>query len=610
MKLAKLSVFILLIVQASLAQDMFNKGKAALAAKDTAAAIAAFQDALKLGQKTGDCNYYLGTIAFRQNRIDDAVSFLSKAVNINDENVEALIALGDAYIVKKDNANAVAQYKRAAKIAPKDCRVPAAYGAALVALDQIDGQDGAIVQLTKAKECDPNNPNIYISLGDAYNKQGVKPLANTNYEKALELSPKDIATQMKVARTYAANRQYAEAVKAFESAVKIDSMNFDAYFEAGRIFYRAGRTTAAQYQRAVPFLYRAVKLKPNHVEAVSMFAQSLSASKIWGEAAKAGAQAVKLDSNSVENWRAYAYALVETQDYKTALNAFAALERRKAVKPEDYAYLSTTLFRAGQEDKALEVGLKAIQADSTNCDPYFNLGFIYMKKQDYVNAAKMYEKKIACDPRSLPAYVNAGQCYMQAPKNLPRARELFVKAVELKPDFLQSKLWLARYYAEVDSVAAMKQMYDEVLKLGNEDPAKNKSALIEAYTQLGSYYFQNKNYSAALENFRKALSYGETGGLHLVVGQCLILTRGDNPDDNRKKTEEAITHFRRCTQMEPGNAQGHFWLANSLTYLRKEGDTPGNKKLQEEACVEYAKALKLDPRNEEAKKGMVRIGCK
>ncbi|MEK7249248.1 MAG: hypothetical protein AAB209_02385, partial [Bacteroidota bacterium] len=75
-------------------------------------------------------------------------------------------------------------------------------------------------------------------------------------------------------------------------------------------------------------------------------------------------------------------------------------------------------------------------------------------------------------------------------------------------------------------------------------------------------------------------------------------------------TEEAITHFRRCTQMEPGNAQGHFWLANSLTYLRKEGDTAGNKKLQEEACVEYAKALKLDPRNEEAKKGMVRIGCK
>ncbi len=199
---------------------------------------------------------------------------------------------------------------------------------------------------------------------------------------------------------------------------------------------------------------------------------------------------------------------------------------------------------------------------------------------------------------------------MQAPKNLPRARELFVKAIELKPDFLQSKLWLARYYAEVDSVAAMKQMYDEVLKLGNEDPAKNKSALIEAYTQLGSYYFQNKNYGAALENFRKALSYGETGGLHLVVGQCLILTRGDNPDENRKRTEEAITHFRRCIQMEPGNAQGHFWLANSLTYLRKEGDTAGNKKLQEEACVEYAKALKLDPRNEEAKKGMVRIGCK
>jgi tetratricopeptide (TPR) repeat protein len=603
MKLAKLLVFTICLAQLSVAQDIFNKGKAALTAKDTAAAIVAFQDALKAGQKAGDCNYYLGAIALRQNRIDDAVNYLAKAVNINDENVEALIALGDAYIVKKDNANAVAQYKRATKIAPKDCRVPAAYGAALLATDSVDA---AIIQLFKAKDCNPNDAGIYVSLGDAYIKQGVIPLANANYEKALELSPRDIETQMKVARAYVKVRDYNNAIKAFESAVKIDSMNFDAYFEAGRIIFRA-----KQYKRAVPFLYRAVNLKPRHVEATSIYAQALSNSEIWGEGAKAGAVAVKLDSANVDNWRAYMRALVETQDYKTALVAFSALERRKAVKPEDFAYISTALFRVGQEDKALEFGLKAIQADSANCDPYFNLGFIYMKKQDYTNASRMFEKKIACDPRSLTAYVNAGSCYMQAPKNLPRARELFLKAVELKPDFLQAKLWLARYYAEVDSSDLMKITYDEVIKLGTENPEKFRREMCEAYTQLGSYYFTRKNFNAAIEGFRKAAASGcETAALNLAWGQGIILTRGDNPDENRKKTEEAITKFRRCIQMEPGNAQGHFWLANSLTYLRKEGDTEGNRKLNAEACAEYAKALKYDPKLDDAKKGMERIGCK
>ena len=189
--------------------------------------------------------------------------------------------------------------------------------------------------------------------------------------------------------------------------------------------------------------------------------------------------------------------------------------------------------------------------------------------------------------------------------------EVFGKAVELKPDFLQGRLWLARYYAEVDSTELMKQTYEEVIKLAAEGATPNKQAAGEAYTQLGSYYFGKKNYAAAVQTFSRAAAAGvESAGLRLAWGQGIILTRGDNPDENRKKTEEAIVQFRRCVQLDPGNAQGHFWLANSLTYLRKEGDTVGNRKLVDEACAEYAKAIRLDPRNEDVKKSAERIGCK
>jgi tetratricopeptide (TPR) repeat protein len=319
---------------------------------------------------------------------------------------------------------------------------------------------------------------------------------------------------------------------------------------------------------------------------------------------------VKLDSSNIENWRAYAYALTETRDYKEALNAFAALERRKAMKPEDYSYFGKALYSAGEKRKAMDVLLKAVEADSTNCDPYFNLGSLYMEQRDYATAARMFEKRISCDPKSLTAYVNAGICYMQPPKNLSRARELFLKAIELKPDFFSAQLWLARYYAEVDSIVAMKQTYDDVIRLGSEDPVKNKSALNEAYIQLGSYYFGQKNFTAALDNFRKALSYGESGGLHLAIGQCLILTRGDDADENRKRTEDAIARFRRAIALDPNNAQAHFWLGNSLLFLRIEGDTQKNRELNNEACAEFKKALKLDPKLEDAKKAMERIGCK
>lgn len=605
MKLVKLIVLVVLATQIGYAQEVLNRAKAALAAKDTAAALSGFQEAARLGQRSGEANYFLGAIALKQGRVDDAIGFLSTAVKIDDENVDALLALGEAHLAKGDNQSAITQFKRAAKVAPKNCNVMIAYGSALVEAGLLDGQEGAIVILTRAKDCAPDNPNVYVALGDAYRKQGVAPLANMNYEKALDLSPKDVETQMKVARTYASNRQYNEAVQAFIRATSIDSTYFDAYFEAGKILFRA-----KLFGQAARFMYHANRINPKHPEAASIYTQSLVQSRRWSDAVKAGETAVKLDPENNDTWRAYASALVQTGDYDKALKTYEELEKRHALKPEDYSDLSTALFRAGKEDKALEMGLKAVEADSTNCDPYFNLGFIYMKKQEYANAARMFEKKIECDPKSLSAYLNAGSCYMQPPKNLPRARELFLKAVELRPDFLQARTWLARYYLEVDSTDLMRQTYDEVIRLGNEDPAKNKAALGEAYSQLGSYHFGRKNYAAALADFRRALSYNETSGLNLVVGQCMILTRGDDPDENRKRTEEAIGFFRRAIAQDPNNAQAHFWLANSLTFMRREGDTEGNRKLVAEACASYARAFRLDPRNDDAKKAMERIGCK
>ena len=75
------------------------------------------------------------------------------------------------------------------------------------------------------------------------------------------------------------------------------------------------------------------------------------------------------------------------------------------------------------------------------------------------------------------------------------------------------------------------------------------------------------------------------------------------------KIQESIRLFRRMIDLDPGNAQGHLWLAQGLIQSREEGDDEKNKQLQEEACRELRKVLKIEPRNEDAKKAMERIGC-
>ena len=116
-----------------------------------------------------------------------------------------------------------------------------------------------------------------------------------------------------------------------------------------------------------------------------------------------------------------------------------------------------------------------------------------------------------------------------------------------------------------------------------------------------------------MESFRKASGAGiENSGIHLMWGQGLLQTLDPkgSEDDNAKKKGDAVAQFRKTTALDPNLAAGHFWLGTSLVLSRREGDTDGNKKLVEEACAEFGKCLRLEPKNEDARKAKERIGCK
>jgi tetratricopeptide (TPR) repeat protein len=596
---------LLLVAHALYAQDIYNKARASLSAGDTSSAVATFQEAVKAGQKLAESNYYLGAIAFAHHNFDDAIKYLQASLKQDDENVDAMRILAKAFSEKKDTRSALAELRSATKLAPKDCEVSFLYGQALVL---VDSTDPAIIQLTRAKECDPENPWIYASLGDAYLKIGVKPLAISNYEEALKRAPKNLDLALKVARALEQNRQYTDAVRAYIVAEEIDSTNPAPYLEHGSILVRA-----KLYKPAIPPLTRLVKLSPKDKEGSTLYAEALFGAGEFEAAAPAAKTSLALDSSDTDIWRILAHSLVENREFKDALNAFSGLRRRNAIKQEDYIMLGRAYYGAGMDTEAMDSFQKAWASDSANCDIYFPLGSLYMKRQDYVKAAEMYEKKVACDPRSLSSYINAGITYMQPSNlNLERAHELFVKSIELKGDFLQGRLWLARYYLQVGLLDSAEAQYLEVVRLIGDQIDKNKSVYGEAQKLLGSLYMQKKQWGKAIESFRRAQSVGaDDANAHLSWGQCILQTLDPNDpeEENRKKNDEALKHFTICVEKDPNNAQGHFWRGEALIRSRIPGNDAENEKLKEEACSEWKKVLKLDPKNEDAKKEMAHYGC-
>ncbi len=592
------------LIRSAYAQDPYDKAKQALALRDTNEAITHLKEAVKAGRKVSECNATLGAIALARHRAEEAIGYLQAAVDRDNENVEAFTNLGYACLLKKDNAGALAAFRKAIRLAPKDVSISQGYGTALLAADSVDA---AIVQLSRAKESAPDNPALYVLLGDAYLKQNVYVLGESNYQKAIELDPKNIVTRAKLARVFFKEKKYQPSVDMWETIVAIDSTLSEPYLEIGRTYL-----LAKLYRNAVRPLYKLTQLQPKSVEGWAMYARTLFGGEDYADAAKAAQTSLKLDSTNADVWRALARSLTKTKDWNGALVGFGGLQRHGKLNAEDLGDYGAALQSVGREDEAVQVLLEAIRQDSTNCDVYFPLGFIYMKRHDYDHAAGMFEKRIVCDPRSLSTYVNGAACYM-ALKNWTRCRELLVRSLELKPDYLSGHLYYARYFAQVDSLEKAVGQYDTVLAIIGPDIDKHRVEAGEAYLQKAQLYFVDKRFERAVDTFRKGQSVGvENAPLHLMWGQAMLqlLDPNGSQDDNMKKKAEAVQHFRKAAALDPGTAQSHFWLGTGLILMRVEGDTEGNKKLVDEACSEFSKCLRLDPKNEDAKKSRERIGCK
>lgn len=593
------------VLQSGYGQEFLAKAKVALGAKDTAAALAGFEQALRAREKLAETNYYLGAISLARGNAPNAIRYLEEAVRFDDENVDALRKLGEAYVLDKNVAAALPHMRRAIKLAPKSGPAAAAYGRALLAVDSVDA---AIVQLTRAKEFTPDDPTIYDGLGDAYGKQNVVVMVVSNYQKAIDLEPRNVERRVRLARVFEKDRKYTDAVRQVEEIIKLDSTNAGAYMQKGNILLRA-----KMYKQAVPPLRTLTQLQPKSVEGSVLLTKALSGAADYPEVVKEAKRSLKLDSANTDVWRMLAEAHFEVKEFTEALSAYEALKRRNAFKPGDQGQYGLALAKLGRDDEALKSLLDATAMDSTNCDAFFSLGAIYMKKRDYEMAGAMFEKRISCDPKtlSLPAYLNAAASHMQT-KNFPRVRELLTRVIEVKPDFLQARLWLARYYTQVDSLDNSRAEYDEVLRQIGTNTDKYKKEAAEAHYLLGMYYFRKQSFGSSVESFRKSAGFGyEDPGLRLTWGQAVMQTldRTGNPEDNARKIEESIRLFRKVIDLDPGNAQGHLWLAQALIQSRVEGDDEKNKQLRDDACGELRKVLKVEPRNEDAKKTMERIGC-
>ena len=156
----------------------------------------------------------------------------------------------------------------------------------------------AVEAFEKAVEMSPRNVDARVRLGLAYDRVGLRRLAVAQHRKALELAPHSAWLHNNLGYSYMIQNQYALAVEQFEKALTLDPQNaryrnnlavalsLSGLYQAGLDeFRRAGTELEAQYNLGCVYFYlrrwdraaacyrRALAADPNCEEAKAWLAK-------------------------------------------------------------------------------------------------------------------------------------------------------------------------------------------------------------------------------------------------------------------------------------------------------------------------------------------------
>lgn len=254
--------------------------------------------------------------------------------------------------------------------------------------------------------------------------------------------------------------------------------------------------------------------------------------------------------------------------------------------PQIWRLLSTAYTRLGMEEEA-EVA-RALSRDASPMlwlDPLrqrpnryvrgFGRRMVYaqslLKADRYDDALRELESLQGIKPNDEALISNLAFAYEKT-QQAEKAKDILQKGIELMPKQF-------RFYVQLGDLMYRGGHNEDALMLltqSTEISDRNPGA----YERLGSVLMRLERFDEAISAFMKAIEFGysDTAGIRLRIGTIY---------GYREQWTEAIAEFSQVVELDPGNENGHVYLAHALV---EQGELD-----QAEAALNWAYRLGVDP---------------
>jgi tetratricopeptide (TPR) repeat protein len=481
----------------------------------------AFQS-LETAQPTvGDVYFYRGENFYNWGKVDSAQNTYQKGINVNAVEPLNYVGLGKTQLSNGDSKSAMDNFFKAKTISKnKDALVLDKIAEADI---NVAGKDPntasdllnqAVTLLNQAIKIDTKNATYHLDLGDAYLAQnptdGSKSIEE--YNTASSLDPKNVNAMLRLGQLWKNARDYKTSFDYFIKATKIDSTYAPAYREQAEMLYESGR-----FDEAIAAYTKYLQLN-NSLTARIRYGEFLFAAKKYDNAITELQNDLSKDSSNIILYRLLGYSQYEKKDYKnglTNMDKFFAKSKGTKIKifGSDYSYLGKLLSKNGQDSLAiisLNQAVKAINNPTSQdvIDIDLLIAQIYSNDQNYAMAEVYFKKRIQAKQQNADVndYYYLGQAQSDN-KQYQAADSSFSFITKNMPDLLLGYQLRARANSQLDSTQTIAKPYwEQYIQKAVADTVKNKTGLIEAYSELGYYYLLKKDKVNASIWYKKILS--------------------------------------------------------------------------------------------------------
>jgi len=464
---------------------------------------------------------------------------------LEPKNVENHLLLGRLYRLNNDLLKAEGAFKKAVEVQPDAEEAVTS----LAFLYNEEGDSKRAIAVLEAVPEASRSAKIYSALGYTQEQQKNYKQAVAAYQKAVELDKENLDALRGLAQNLAYDNHPEAALEQYQTIAEADPQDAQAYLRMADIYRRMGK-----FEPAIDNLKKATKLVPDSLEVAYNIALVYEAQGRYEDAVPVLQKLLEKTAKAEGN-----YSVSDRNNRSVFLERLGAIYR--------------TLHRT---QPALETFQKMLELGDENASRgYQQIIETYRDAKQWPQATAAAKEAVAKLPQDRTLrFILAGQLADGAEPDAALAQ---VKAM-LKggPEDREVYITLAQMNSRLKRWPEAEAAIADAGKLSTRDEEK-----VYVNFLLGSMYERQKKYDAAEEMFKKILADDPTNATVLNYLGYMLADRG-------LRLEEALGHVKKAVELEPQN--GAYLDSLGWAYFKL-----GNYDLAEENLRKATERIPSDP---------------